>query len=527
MAGRSLHLIDGSSYLFRAYHALPPLTNGEGVPTGAVYGFTKMLLKIIRDERPEAMVVVFDSGGPTERHTRFADYKANREQMPDDLSRQLPYIYRVLEAMRIPLLMQQGQEADDLIGSLAKQAAAQDFHVTIATSDKDMLQLVGPAIRVHDWMKEKVYGETEVLERFGVPPGQVVEVMGLMGDPIDNIPGVHGIGEKTARSLIQQFGSIEETITRLHEIKSAKVREILRCQVEQARLSRDLARIMTDLPVNLDLGQVALQAPDHLALQALFRELEFTELQRAFTPVTSRSSLRMVVIDREEEVDGAARELLASDSVAIAVAFSGGGTADGELYGLTFCKEPDVVLCLLPGPTVGSSLECLRPVLAGEEPAKIGHDLKRTMAALAKEGIVLGGISFDTMVASYLLNPTRPDHSLAAVVLEQLGVVGPASDSGGTEGEDRREGAVRRAAEEAHLAWQLKNVLLPKLEQSGLLPLFQTIEMPLIEVLVSMEEAGFRVDIDQLGELGKELEIQLGQVADLRPGGRAIQHQFA
>jgi DNA polymerase I len=213
MAGRSLHLIDGSSYLFRAYHALPPLTNGEGVPTGAVYGFTKMLLKIIRDERPEAMVVVFDSGGPTERHTRFADYKANREQMPDDLSRQLPYIYRVLEAMRIPLLMQQGQEADDLIGSLAKQAAAQDFHVTIATSDKDMLQLVGPAIRVHDWMKEKVYGETEVLERFGVPPGQVVEVMGLMGDPIDNIPGVHGIGEKTARSLIQQFGSIEETIT--------------------------------------------------------------------------------------------------------------------------------------------------------------------------------------------------------------------------------------------------------------------------------------------------------------------------
>ena len=159
MPGRALYLIDGSSYLFRAYHALPPLTNSEGVPTGAVYGFTKMLLKIIRDERPEAMVVVFDSAGPTERHKRFADYKANREQMPDDLSRQLPYIHRVVEAMRIPLLMQQGQEADDLIGSLARQAAAQDFHVTIATSDKDMLQLVGPEIRVYDWMKEKVYDE--------------------------------------------------------------------------------------------------------------------------------------------------------------------------------------------------------------------------------------------------------------------------------------------------------------------------------------------------------------------------------
>ncbi len=512
MVGRSLHLIDGSSYLFRAYHALPPLTNSKGVPTGAVYGFTKMLLKIIRDERPEAMVVVFDSAGPTERHTQFADYKANRAQMPDDLSRQLPYIHRVVEAMRIPLLMQQGQEADDLIGSLARQAAAQDCQVTIATSDKDMLQLVGPEIRIYDWMKEKVYNEAEVQERFGVSPGQVVEMMGLMGDPIDNIPGVHGIGEKTARSLIQQFGSIEEMVSRLHEVKSAKVREILRRQIEQARLSRDLARIMTDLPVRLDLGQAALQAPDYPALQALFRELEFTELQRAFTPATSRSSLRMVVIDREEKVDAAARELLASDSVAIAVAFSGGGPADGDLYGLAFCKEPDVVLCLLPGQTIGSYREHLRPVLAGEKPLKIGHDLKGAMAALAKEGIVLGGLSFDTRVASYLLNPTRSDHSLAALALEQLGVVGSASNSGANGGGDRREEAMRRAAEEAHLAWQLKNVLLPRLEQSGLLPLFQTVEMPLIEVLASMEEVGFRVDTDQLGELGKELEIQLGQV---------------
>src|SRR5574337_1320773 len=266
MAGKSLYLIDGSSYLFRAYHALPPLTNSEGVPTGAVYGFTNMLLKIIRDERPEAMVVVFDSGGPTERHTQYADYKDNRGQMPDDLSRQLPYIRRVVEAMRIPLLMQQGQEADDLIGSLATQAAAQGFHVTIATGDKDMLQLVRPEIRVYDSMKGKVYDESGVLERFGVPPGQVVEVMGLMGDPIDNIPGVRGIGEKTARNLIQQFGSIEETVTRLHEIKSAKVRGILERQVEQARFSRDLARIRTDLQVGLDLGQMRLQAPDYPAL---------------------------------------------------------------------------------------------------------------------------------------------------------------------------------------------------------------------------------------------------------------------
>jgi DNA polymerase I len=511
MAGRSLYLIDGSSYLFRAYHALPPLSNSEGVPTGAVYGFTNMLLKIVRDERPETMVVVFDSAGPTERHALYADYKANRGQMPDDLSRQLPYIHRVVEAMRIPLLMQQGQEADDLIGSLARQAAAQGIHVTIATGDKDMLQLVGPEIRVYDSMKETVYGESEVVKRFGVPPDQVVEVMGLMGDSIDNIPGVHGIGEKTARSLIQQFGSIEETIARLQEIKSVKVREGLRRQVEQARLSRDLARIRTDLQVECDLKQMTLQAPDHSALQALFRELGFTALQRAFTPVTSLNSLRMIVIDRKEEVDEAIGKLLASDSVAVAVAFGGNESDNRELHGLAFCQEPDVALCFSSIPLTGSYLDRLRPVLSSRIPAKIGHDLKRTMTVLGRKGVVLGGLSFDTMVASYLLNPNRSDHSLTALALEQLSV-GPTSDSGAKAGGDRRGEAMMRAAEEAHLAWQLKEVLLSRLEQSGLLPLFTTIEMPLIEVLASMEEVGFRVDTDQLDELGKELEGQLNRL---------------
>ncbi len=512
MPGRSLYLIDGSAYLFRAYHALPPLTNREGIPTGAVYGFTNMLLKIIRDECPEAIVVVFDSAGPTERHQRYTDYKANREQMPDDLSRQLPYIYRVVEALHIPLLMQQGQEADDLIGSLAIQAAAQGFCVTIATGDKDMLQLIGPGIRVFDSMKETVYGEPEVLKRFGVPPGQVVEVMGLMGDSIDNIPGVRGIGEKTATSLVQQFGSIEEMISRLHEIKSAKVRGILAGQVEQARLSRDLARIRIDLQIELDLGRAVLQEPDHPALQALFRELGFTGLQRAFTPATSHSSLRIAVIDCKEEADEAIGKLMASDSVAVAVACGGDGSDGRALHGLAFCREPDVTFCFSSTPLTGSYLERLRPVLSGEQPAKIGHDLKRTMAALGREGIALGGLSFDTMVASYLLSPTQSDHSLAAVALEQLGVAGPASDPGAEGEADRREGVIRRSAAEAHLVWQLKEALLPRLEQSGLLPLFTTIEMPLIEVLASMEQVGFRVDVDQLGELGKELESQLSRL---------------
>jgi len=508
MAGESLYLIDGSSYLFRAYHALPPLSNREGVPTGAVYGFTSMLLKIIREKRPGALVVVFDPPGPTERHERFADYKANRAEMPEELGRQIPYIHRVVDAMRIPLLMQAGQEADDLIGSLARQAAMQGRRVIVVTGDKDMLQLVGAGVQVYDSMKEKVYGEPEVLERFGVPPAQVVEVMGLMGDAIDNIPGVRGIGEKTARSLIQQFGTIEELLARLQEVKSAKVRELLRTQADQARLSRSLAVITTDLPVGVDLGQLALQAPDDVALSALFRELEFTGLQRDFTVSASSEPVRLVALERAEEVDQVARDLLASNEVAIAVVAGDGELASQRLLGLALCMEPNVAVCPIPGLAATEALERLRPVFEGSKPAKTGHDLKQVVASLRKNGISLEGLAFDTMVASYLLNPNRSDHSLQAVALEQLGV-SPASAPAVSAGDERLGEVMRQAAVEATMARELKGVLLPKLQAAGLVPLLETVEMPLIEVLASMEMAGCKVDGDQLRELGKELETQL------------------
>jgi DNA polymerase-1 len=511
MADGSLYLIDGSSYLFRAYHALPHLTNSKGIPTGAVFGFTNMLLKIIRDRRPGAAVVVFDPPGPTDRHQQFADYKANRAEMPDELKQQVPYIHRVVEAMRIPLLMQPGREADDLIGSVAKRAAAQGHDITIVTGDKDMLQLVEPRVNVYDPMREKVYGEPEVVERFGVPPAQVVEVMGLMGDAIDNIPGVRGIGEKSAKSLIQQFGTIDEALARLPEVTSGKVREILRGQAEQARLSRSLARIRTDLPVDLDLERIALQQPDEAALQTLFRELEFTGLLGAFAASASSGSVRAVSLDREEEVDRVERDLLASDEVSIAVISEDSGPDGSRVPTLAVCLEPGVAICLFQRPAATGGFERLRPALSGGRPRKIGHDLKRAMGLLRREGIDLGGLAFDTMVASYLLNPNRSDHSLEAVVLEQMGVRSkPAPATAGLV--DPHEESMRRAAMEATLARDLKQTLSPKLEEAGLTTLFSTVEMPLIEVLASMELAGFRVDGDQLRELGKELETKLGQL---------------
>ncbi len=511
MAEKSLYLIDGSSYLFRAYHALPPLSTRDGVPTGAVYGFTTMLLKILRDKRPEAVVVVFDPPGPTERHARFAEYKANRAEMPEELARQIPYVHRVVEAMHIPLVVQPGQEADDLLGSLSEQARAAGWQVTIVTSDKDLLQLVGPRVQVYDSMKEKVYGEREVMERLGVTPDQVVEMMGLMGDPIDNIPGVRGIGEKTARSLVQQFGTIEEMLARVPEVKSPKVRQLLSEQADRARLSRDLASIRTDLEVGLDLDRMALEAPDEAALRALFREMEFTGLQGAFAASASPEPIHIVGTDRREEFDQLAGILVGSGDLAIAVAVPEGGPDPGRSCGLSISAEPGVVVCLFPEPERFGGLDRLRPVLAAERPTKIGHDLKRAIVRLRREGIDVGGQLFDTMVASYLLNPNRSDHLLHAVALEQLGVTTELRAARSRRGESGEE-LMTRAAREASLARDLRSVLAPKLEAAGLLDLFETIEMPLVGVLASMELAGFRVDADQLREFGKELEAQLGQI---------------
>ncbi|MGH7429961.1 MAG: DNA polymerase, partial [Candidatus Methylomirabilaceae bacterium] len=413
--------------------------------------------------------------------------------------------------MRIPLLVQPGQEADDLLGSLSEQARAAGWQVTIVTSDKDLLQLVGPRVQVYDSMREKVYGEREVMERLGVAPDQVVEMMGLMGDPIDNIPGVRGIGEKTAKSLVQQFGTVEELLARLPEVKSSRVRQLLSEQADRARLSRSLASIRTDLEVGLDLDRMALEQPDDAALRALFREMEFTGLQGAFAASASPEPVRVVGPDRQEEFDQIAGALLDSGEVAIGVAGTEGGPGPGRLFALALSAEPGVAACVVSEAAGLDALDRMRPILTAERPAKTGHGLKRAIVLVRREGVHVGGGAFDTAVASYLLNPNRSDHSLHVVALEQLGVKSELAGAGSDGGEGRAE-LMQRAATEASLARDLRSVLAPKLEAAGLLTLFETIEMPLIEVLASMELAGFRVDADQLREFGKELEAQLGQL---------------
>ncbi|HWP34946.1 MAG TPA: 5'-3' exonuclease H3TH domain-containing protein, partial [Thermodesulfobacteriota bacterium] len=274
-----LALIDGHSYIYRAFHAIPALATSRGFPTNAVFGFHAMLQKVLAEQRPEAAVVCLDAG-ESGRATTYAGYKANRAPMADDLSVQIPKILELLAAWRLPVLEVPGYEADDVIGTLARRAVEAGYDVTIVTSDKDMLQLVGPHVRVFEGMKGVLLGPAEVEARFGVPPEQVADVLGLAGDAIDNIPGVPGIGPKGAAELVRRFGSVEGILAHLDEVEGPKRRESLRAHAEVARMSRELARIKTDVPVSVDLASFARRPPDLPRLAALYRELEFERALR-------------------------------------------------------------------------------------------------------------------------------------------------------------------------------------------------------------------------------------------------------
>ena len=287
----TLYLIDGSAYIYRAFFALPPLSNSKGLQTNAVYGFTTMMMKVLRDHRPDYVAVVFDEKGPTHRHEAFKEYKAQRPPMPQGMSAQVPYIHRVVEALALPVISQAGYEADDLIGTLARKAEAQGLEVAIVTSDKDMFQLLTSKTRIYDPVKDKWLGEADAQARFGVEPARVVEIMGLMGDTSDNIPGVKGIGEKTAVKLITQFGTIEEVLRRVEEVTPTKTKNLLLEQGEQARLSKRLATIQVDCPFEFAPDQFQARAPHTETLVALLRELEFMTLAKAFrgdTPEQNR-----------------------------------------------------------------------------------------------------------------------------------------------------------------------------------------------------------------------------------------------
>jgi DNA polymerase-1 len=501
---KKVFLIDAMGYIFRAYHApMERLRSPEGLPTKVPYVFANMLRRLVKDWQPDYLAVVFDVAAPTFRDKLFAEYKAQRPPMPEDLSLQLPYVRRLCEAMRVPVLEYEGYEADDVIGALARQAAEKGLEVFIVTSDKDMFQLVGGPI----WIVRPAPGaakgdlvvdESKVEELLGVPPEKVPDVMALMGDSIDNIPGAKGIGEKGARELIQRFGSAEAALEHAAEVENKRYREALTSQREQVLLSKQLATIATDLPVPLELDALRRREPDVEALQNLYAQLGFTSLLRelpAPAPVDSEKKDY-----KQLDSPAALSEFLAAvpREQEVAVWFSlAPGEREQEGFGSRIAA-----IELSPQPGVartawldekGETLAALRPWLADPERTKMVHDPKLVdlLAFVQGEGRA-AGIHHATMLYSYLLRPTTAKHDLAEVVLRHLSV----NLSG-------------FAGEHADYLQRLAPVLRKEVESRSLVQVYETIDLPLAPVLAAMERHGVRVDPQALELMSETMEREV------------------
>ena len=532
-----LYLIDGSSTIYRAYFALKNLSSSRGFPTNAIYGFTSMLVKLLEDYHPEYLGIVFDSKGPTFRHKMYDDYKATRPGMPDALSIQIPYIKQIVHGFRINALELEGCEADDVIGTIAKQASAANIPTIIVSSDKDFCQLIDENISALDPRTNKASNIKEVQERFGVTPDKVIEVLGLSGDASDNIPGVAGIGEKTAIKLIRQYRTIENLYAHLEEIQEQNVRNKLKNGYESACLSKDLVTIDTKLPLPFDLRHFRTDKPDPDILEPIFKELEFSRFLKELIPQKPREQKKFHSVLTEEEFQ---KLLLTLKNVAAFSLVLGKTSSDplsAEVTGLALSCSPEQTFYIPIG--AGDEQEGLRPkaIFIGLKPVledsrieKYGHTIKPDYRVLFRQGITLQGIGGDTLVASYLLNPSRKNHELKDIAFENVNYRMLAYADGVRSGKTRlpfnsKPEADRgeRLAEEAEVVFLLSGVLFSKLREKGLDKLFFEIEMPLTEVLARMEQAGIKINPELLfsmsrefGEKLKDLEEKIFASAKMR-----------
>ncbi|MBH0202298.1 MAG: DNA polymerase I [Nitrospira sp.] len=513
----TLYLIDGSAYIYRAFFALPALNNSKGLQTNAVYGFTTTLLKIIREHKPDGLAVAFDEKGPTLRHEEFKEYKAQRPPMPDGMKAQIPYIHRVVEALNIPAARQAGYEADDLIGTLARQAEQAGYDVVIVTGDKDMLQLVTSHVRIYDPVKDKWSGDAECAAKFGVEPGRVIEVMGLMGDASDNIPGVKGIGEKTAMKLIAQFGTIDELLRRLDEVTPTRIKTLLSEQAENARLSRKLATIDTHSPVEFHPESYRIKPPHEEQLAELLRELEFTSLLKSLQSSTKQPETKTretAIIEDETASKRFLDGLSKGGPLGVHCLLAGQPGVHADVLGLALSTGDQTAFIPID---VHAYMRTIIELLHDHVHTKTVHDLKSTLLAFHRIGITLAPPYVDTMIADYLLNPNRRDHSLDTIMLERLGERLGLGNQEKAQPQSLFEvdtGSREETAEAAAALAKLEPILIEQLTDQGSVKLFTDVEMPLVPVLADIERNGFLLDVEGLHGLSQELERELDRMME-------------
>ncbi|MBN1256561.1 MAG: DNA polymerase I [Planctomycetes bacterium] len=528
---KSLHLIDGHAQVYRAFYAIEGLHAPDGRPTGAVSGFTSMLIDIIKKHAPEYLAVVFDAPGPTFRHEMYKEYKATRKPTPQELLSQIPIIEEVVKGFNIPIYKLAGYEADDLIGTFARQAVAEGLDVVLVSSDKDLGQLLSPGIRLYDPRKDIYTSAKEYEEKKKIPPALLPDVMGLSGDSSDNIPGVPGIGEKGAVELINKYGSLEGLLAHAHEIKG-KRGEKLRENLETARLSRELATINCEVPIKINIEDCRQTAPNEVKLREIYEDLGFERLKRTLGAVKAEKlaeadSCDYRLVNTPALFKTFIKELQAQKHFAFDVETTSVDPMQAELVGMSFSWEGKTGWYLPFRAPEGEKvltdkeLQTIGKLLTDPKHTKTGHNLKYDTLVMRRIGINLDGIVFDSMLASHLCAGHLRGHGLDATAARILHVGTIHIDEIIGKGKKQitidlapLEQVCRYAAEDADIALRLQEALWPQLIKEGYEELFNQIELPLSKVLTDMQQLGVRLDISRLGAMSKEMEKQLARLTE-------------
>ncbi len=528
---KEVYLVDGSAYIYRAYHAISPLSNSSGMPTHAVFGFVNMIHRLLREKEPQYLIVAFDSRGPVFRNVMYDQYKANRPPMPDDLAVQIPYIKKFVTACNIPLLEKEGVEADDIIATATKLLSGQGYDVIIVSSDKDLLQLVGGRVVMWDPMKDKMIDSGEVHQKYNVGPERLLDVFALIGDSSDNVPGVAGIGPKTAEKLINEYGSLDELYGNLDSMKTSKMKERLVGSRDLAFLSRQLISLKMDVDLSETIEDYQIQSPHDEQLQDLYRELEFTRFIKDTTGLKGAKPVPtegFCLVQTVRQLNDLIDELAKASLLVLDTETTSLDTRLAQLVGLSLCMDQEKSWYIPVGHrkengelaegqlNIGTVLSSLKPFFESSTLPKLGHNLKYDYAVLQNScAIRLQGPLLDTMIAAYLIDPTRRSLKLDDLCRElDLEMTAFSTVVNGDKRDDAFayvdiQAACNYSCEDVYGAHHLWRVFEPRLTELDLMRLFSEVEMPLVPILVDMETAGIRIDPEILSRLSREFSEKL------------------
>ncbi|HAJ32183.1 MAG TPA: DNA polymerase I [Candidatus Atribacteria bacterium] len=518
-------LVDGQGLLYRAFYALPQLTTTYGQVVNAVYGFTMILIRLLEEEKPEYMVITFDTPVPTFRHKEFKEYKAHRKKMPDELISQIPLIKEIISNYNISSCSKEGYEADDVIGTIAKEAEKRNCNTIIVTGDKDAFQLISPHTKIMTTIKGvtevKIYDEEGIKKKFGVGSEKIVDILALKGDSSDNIPGVPGIGEKTAIALIKEFGNLENILNNADKISKRSLREAIREYEDQIKMSKMLATIVREVPIKYDFDSFRVKSPNYEELWKIFKKLEFKNLLKKIAPKINheKTKLKFNLIDTEEKLERLTNRIIEKKYFSFYIINSSDNAISSDILGiaLSFKDNENYYIPLFALNLIENSkclslelvLSKLRPYFENQGIIKISHNLKFNFIVLCRNKVGIEGNNFDTMIAAYLLNPSSENYNLRNLFWEYLKYF---KNNENKEGKQNTIVSIVDACENAQNILKLKDILEEKMEEKNLISLFRKIEMPLVKILGEMEINGIKVNIDFLKKMSQQVDTRLGEL---------------